>query len=327
MMQKGSSEKMTANWRSFLLWLTTAALAYGFLSGLAIWLMPFGLFSQYSILVHSLIGGLTCVPVVWLIYLHWQKRRREISTLVRRVANSATVMALLCILTGILVSLQAAFGTWVWPSLQNGHLITGLLLGLLLTLHLVPVSVSGRQPDEKTDSTGDGRHIAVASVSILILLAFPQLLAWSTRAPAVFQAFGDDYDWEFGPDRPFWPSRIRISDPPWRTALDQSLKQTLDDATFERLETIIDAWPEADHGPISALSAAILSIEMSEATRLELERIFDEAVTNLADKGAIRAHTLTGSEGCGESGCHASIYREWATIRSPCSAARGTAAG
>jgi len=311
MMQHGDGPKVTTDWRSFLLWMTTAVLTYGLLSGLAIWLMPFGQFAQYSVLVHSLIGGLSFVPVLLLIYLHWRHDRVDASVSVRRIANTATLLTLLCILTGFLVSLQAAFGTWVSPSLRNGHLITGLLLGAALFFHLIPLFLRRRQTAPHAGRRASRQYAAAGLVVMAVLCGIPYLLARSTPEPLEFQAFADDYDWEFGTDRPFWPSRIRISDPPWQKTMNESLRETLDHASLDALETVLESWPEVDGGPISAMSAAVDAIDIDEATRNELQKIIRDAEVNLRDTGAIRPDTLTGSAGCGVSGCHEAIYKEW----------------
>jgi len=310
-MQQGVGKKVTTDLRCLLLWMTTAVLTYGFLSGLAIWLMPFGEFAQYSVLVHSFIGGLSCVPVLLLILLHWRHDRQDISASVRRIANTAAVLTLLCILTGILVSLQAAFGTWVMPSLRNGHLITGLLLGAALLCHLIPFYMNRLRAVPVSEGSAGGKYVVAGLAGVAVLCAIPYLLLRQTPETPEFQAFADDYDWEFGADRPFWPSRIRISDPPWRTTLNESLKATLDNVTFETLETMMAGWPDVDGSPISAMSAAIDALDIDEATQHELQQIIRDAETNIRLTGAIRADTLTGSAGCGVSGCHESIYKEW----------------
>jgi len=88
----GTNEKVIVDWRSFLTWVTTSILIYGFLSGLAILLLPFGAFTQYSIVVHSAVGILSCVPICWLVYLHWRRRNHQIPPMVQWVAGLATLL-------------------------------------------------------------------------------------------------------------------------------------------------------------------------------------------------------------------------------------------
>jgi hypothetical protein len=299
------------NLKFFLLWFSTAALIYGLLSGIAVWLMPFGQFAQYSVLIHTLIGGLSFIPVVAVIYMHWRHEGNNVQLSAGRIAFFATVLMLLCILTGVAEALMALFGTWVPASLRYGHLVTGLLLGVALGFHLVPLAIE-RSRANTLSATGAARKYAFAALAGSILLCgLPFLLVTPAPDSANFQSFADDYDWEFGADRPFWPSRIRIAGAPWRDRLNSSLAATLDDATHAEFAKIMRGWPDVDGGQISAMTAAIGALDIDEATQDDLHEIMGDAEQNLRDSGAIKPNGLTGSDGCGVSGCHEAIYKEW----------------
>ena len=308
---QNAAQEIVIDWRSFLTWMTTAILIYGLLSGLAIWLLPFGAFTQYSIIIHSIIGLLSCAPVCWLVYLHWRRRNLSLPPPVRIVAYGATLLLALCLLTGVVVTLQAAFGTWVMPALRIAHLGTGLLLGLAVLTHLVPIFLRYRNVAPTPRRPARHRFAAVGLAGIVALFGATYLLVLSSTAPQAFQPFADDYEWHFGDDRPFWPSRAALSNPPWQTQLSDALDDTLDHAQLTALDAALADWSAADGGPISALRAAMESIDLRSDTRQRALQILDGAAADLKDSGAIKAETLTGSAACGSSGCHESIYNEW----------------
>ena len=307
----GTDEKVIVDWRSFLTWVTTSILVYGFLSGLAILLLPFGAFAQYSVIVHSAVGMLSFVPICWLIYLHWQRRNQHIQALVRRVAIFATLLLAVCILAGVILSLQAALGTWVTPAVRYVHLVTGLLLGLAVVAHLVPIMLRYRDTPATIRRPARHRFMTIGIVGIAVLFAITWGLAASQPQPSHFQAFDDDYSWQFGDDRPFWPSQASLSSPPWQIRLHAVLRQTLDKTDYAALQLALSDWQATAGGPITALRSAIDTLAPSEQLQVRLQRILADAEIDLQQSGAIRPEVLTGSAGCGASGCHDTIYKEW----------------
>ncbi|HQZ68577.1 MAG TPA: hypothetical protein PLY87_25985, partial [Planctomycetaceae bacterium] len=65
-----------AEWRSRLTALATGYLLFETLSGLAVWLLPFSAFAQFSLLLHTGIGIVFLAPVIWYLVRHWWVRRR-----------------------------------------------------------------------------------------------------------------------------------------------------------------------------------------------------------------------------------------------------------
>jgi len=307
----GTEEIVIVDWRSFLTWVTTSILIYGFLSGLAILLLPFGAFTQYSIIVHSAVGIVSCVPICWLVYLHWRRRNYHIPPLVRRVAIVTTIIMGVCILAGIVLSVQAAFGTWVMPAFRYVHLVAGSLLGLAVFAHLIPILLRYRDTAATVRRPARHKFAAIGVSGILILFAITYGMTESSHKPTHFQAFDDDYSWRFDVDRPFWPSQANISNPPWQMRMHESLQQVLNEADFAALQSELSDWQDSAGGPITALRAAIDTLDTNEQLQPRLQQILANAEVNLKQTGAIRPESLTGSVGCGASGCHDTIYKEW----------------
>ena len=78
--------------RFLLTWVATGMLIYGLLSGLLIWLLPFSVLNQYSVLIHSGVGVVVTLPVTWLVYSHWQRRNTSITGSISDVPQVMTVV-------------------------------------------------------------------------------------------------------------------------------------------------------------------------------------------------------------------------------------------
>ena len=57
-----------------------------------------------------------------------------------RLLNILAIAALVvCLLTGLLITAMAAFGTWVPGWVDTVHLVSALVLGTLIAVHLAPI--------------------------------------------------------------------------------------------------------------------------------------------------------------------------------------------
>ena len=87
------------DYRSLLTWIATAIIVYSLLSGLALQLLSFSVFVQYSILIHTSVGLISIGPLFAIEYFHWQRRKRDATIPVARVAIAAMLTLGLCLLT------------------------------------------------------------------------------------------------------------------------------------------------------------------------------------------------------------------------------------
>ena len=65
-----------AEWRSYLGGATGALLLFEALTGLGIYLLPFSVFNQFSVILHTLLGVMMLLPVGWFVLRHWRVRKR-----------------------------------------------------------------------------------------------------------------------------------------------------------------------------------------------------------------------------------------------------------
>jgi len=109
------------DYRSFLTWIATAFVMYSLLSGLMVTLLPFWVYTQFSIIIHTIVGLVVVIPLVAAVYLHWQRRRSDAPVPVARSAIFAMAMLGVCLLTGLVITAMALFGIYPWvPERDSG---------------------------------------------------------------------------------------------------------------------------------------------------------------------------------------------------------------
>src|SRR5210317_34899 len=131
--------EVVIDYRSFLTWIVTAVVAYSLLSGLMVTFLPFGVYAQFSIIIHTVVGLVAVIPLVAAVYLHWQRRKSDAPVPIARAAIVAVVALFVCVLTGLIITAMAVFGTWVPGWVDTVHLVSALVLGTLIAVHLAPI--------------------------------------------------------------------------------------------------------------------------------------------------------------------------------------------
>ena len=72
----GTRVDAVAEWRSGLSGLTGAFLLFTSLSGLFIYLLPFSVFNQFNVIIHTLVGVFMLLPITWFALRHWTARKK-----------------------------------------------------------------------------------------------------------------------------------------------------------------------------------------------------------------------------------------------------------
>ena len=112
---------------SLMTWLASAILAYLILSGALIFWLEFGVYAQYSVIVHTVIGLVAIGPVSWLVWKHWRRRDGTVSGAPALLARLSIPALVLCLASGVVISLQAAFGTSVSALAWLTHQLLALI--------------------------------------------------------------------------------------------------------------------------------------------------------------------------------------------------------
>ncbi|MCH7926253.1 MAG: hypothetical protein IIC51_12030, partial [Planctomycetes bacterium] len=231
-----------AEWRAPLAIITMAGLAYLTLTGLLIYFAAFSVFNQYGVLIHTAFGVLWIPVFVWYIARHWWLRYRGKFNHIQLLGYVSFLLIAACILSGVVLGVQAAFGTRISYTWDLVHIVTGLVLAGVTVVHLVVVWV--RRVNAPVTliplRAAKRRFLIWGTVGIAVPFVVHGGLVALHNEPTLNNDFPADYSWKFGKDRPFAPSLVR----------------TVSDWAYD-------------------------------------------------------SRTLSGSAGCGTSGCHSEIYEEW----------------
>ena len=311
--ETGARVNAAAEWRSHLAAITGGLLLFLSISGLIIYLVPFNAFSQFNVLVHTVVGLAMLVPVTWYVIRHWRVRRRGKLSHYQLLGYISVVMMLACVVSGFVVTWQGLIGPRMSYTWDLVHLITGLAMGAFIIVHLATVIVRKvNNPDALQLLRSARRRFYVRSVAagggLVVLCA---VWAGMYTDPQLKQGFADDYNWRFGEDRPFWPSLARVDQSQWHNQVQDRVLQVVGD---QSRSAYLAAFKKIERDPIglfAQIRQCAGNLELTAEQLKEIDAILSSAVDDVKQRGAIDPRALAGSAGCGTSGCHTEIYKEW----------------
>ncbi len=304
-----TSRDVVIDYRSFLTWVATAVVAYSLLSGLMVTLLPFGVYAQYSIIIHTVVGLVAVIPLVAAVYLHWQRRKPDAPVPIARTAMVAIAALAVCIVTGLLITAMALFGTWVPGWVDTVHLVSALVLGTLIAVHLAPIVARYGNTEASPRRAPRKRFVWTGVAIIAVLFAITGFLSRAQTEPEQFQAFDDDYDWPHGDDRAFWPSRLAIANTPWLNRFLSGVEQVVGPEHTKDFEATLRG-PQ-DAGLRAQAAELVSALELDPEAASAIDALVERAIVEQKETGSLKPSALAGSATCGNSGCHASIYNEW----------------
>ncbi len=231
-----------AEWRRPLTGLVLALLLFETLTGLAIYFLPFSVFNQFGVLLHTVAGLLMTVPMGWYLGRHlWRRVGGKLSHYQLLGYISAAAL-LIVFVSGFVLTWQATFGIRISYTWSQVHLVTSVVMAFALVVHLTTLWLRKvNAPEAVAVLRSAKRAFLQRTLAISLgLMALHFGVSVLYRQPEANNDFPADYSWKFGKDRPFAPSLVRTS-----------------------------------------------------------------------SKWAYDPSTLSGSAGCGTSGCHSDILREW----------------
>jgi len=256
-------------WQRTLLYAVSGLLVFETLTGLSIYLLPFSVPNQVMVLLHTLLGLVFVVPFAWYQVRHWRTYRTLRLSHVVLTGYFAMVAALVLIVTGLVLTWQAAFTARISRGWDLAHILaTFALIGAVLphVLTLVIRAVRARATEVGGMVTAAartlGRRTALVTVALFALVAGISL---SVQPAGFANEFPADYSYAFGPDRPFAPSLARTST---GGAFDsRSLSGSAGCGTAGCHEQIYDEWAVSAHR-YSAMDPAFLSPSTSMVTSI-----------------------------------------------------------
>ncbi|HEC85492.1 MAG: hypothetical protein DRR19_14055 [Candidatus Parabeggiatoa sp. nov. 1] len=216
-------------WRSSLTGLISALLVFESITGFAIYLLPFSEFNQFGVILHTLIGILMLLPVVWFMVRHWLVRGKGNLSHYQLLGYVSLAFLAVCTVSGLVLTWQGIVGPRINYNWDVIHLLTGIGLVLFLVIHLATVIVRKVNTDSSPGSLLHARRrfYLYSTLGSGVLLAVCGLWATLYQEPPAISGFSDDYNWRFGEDRPFAPSLARLDNSAWHDAFQQQVLKVI----------------------------------------------------------------------------------------------------
>jgi hypothetical protein len=194
---------LRTGWVARLTLVAVAALLYLSVSGLLIKFAPFHAAIEWTVLVHTVLGLLFLIPILWYSWSHWLDYKHfklSDTVLLGYVAGAALVV---CLLSGLVVTWQGLFGPRMAPAWRATHLWSTIALIATALAHgvIVWVRARRRQPAPSVrpvTSWAVGWSVVGVAVAVGLAAFYP--------GPQYVNQFPDDYQFLYGEDRPFAPS-------------------------------------------------------------------------------------------------------------------------
>ena len=201
-----------SEWQHRLLFWVSGLLIFETLTGLSIYLLPFGLSNQAMVLIHTGAGVLFLVPLIWYSIRHWLNYRSLRMTHVKLTGYFSMVTVLVTAASGVVLTFEALARTRISYGWDLVHTIGTFALIASVLPHVVSLvyynlkSVKEESAQVRVAERRFGVRAGLVCAGlfglvVVVVLAYPRVQL-KNQLPA-------DYTFVFGPDRPFAPSLAR----------------------------------------------------------------------------------------------------------------------
>jgi len=208
-------ERRAAGWSDRVGQLTVAALLFLLLTGLSIYVLPFSVFNQHAVLVHTLVGVLFILPAVVFCAKHVAAYARYPSTHVKFSGYAATGLLLACTVSGLVLTWQGALGTRITYVWRTTHILTTFGLLLFFVAHLAPplLRALGSRSSEADSLRPAARgYLRFAGGGLALMLLATAALTLVVQPLEMNDTFPEGYDEQpYADAGPFSPSLAMTS--------------------------------------------------------------------------------------------------------------------
>ncbi|MEE9217606.1 MAG: cytochrome b/b6 domain-containing protein, partial [Acidobacteriota bacterium] len=201
-------QPLKTGWGTWLAKATMAALLFETITGLAITFGPFHASVQWSVLIHTILGVVVLVPILWYCVIHWLDYKHYALSHLVLIGYVGLAALLVCLVSGVVVTWQGLFEvrtSWAW---RQVHLISTFVTFACVAWHLVASLVRARAQGTARPAYAYFAQSTIATVAGVIAIA---ALAFVYSGTEYVNEFPEDYQYLYGKDRPFAPSLARTS--------------------------------------------------------------------------------------------------------------------
>ena len=197
---------LRTGWASGLARISMGVLLLEAVSGLAITFAPFHPAVQWSVVVHTVVGALTLLPLAWYCWQHWLDYQEHAPSHIVALGYTGLAALAVCSLSGVALTWQGLFGLRISGWLRQTHLIsTFVTLGALLP-HVVFSFVRVWRNGTAAAVPGFAlRALGATALGALVVGG----LAFAYPSRRYVNQFPPDYNFLYGTNRPFAPSLAR----------------------------------------------------------------------------------------------------------------------
>lgn len=261
-------------WRSKLSIMVGGLLVFESLTGLAIYLLPFSLPIQFTVLVHTAAGLVFIIPYIIYQIRHWVVYRHAPMTHVKLTGYLSLIVTLICGLSGVVRTVQAALGTRISYAWELVHIISTFALIACAVPHIAALILRRRRMGDQTRQilSSSQQRWVWGTVGITAALTVVTAGWTGSYQPVVFDnSFPPDYVLAYGEDRPFAPSLATTATGGAIDGLSLGASQTCGTAGCH--EQIVQEWEVSAHR-WSAMDAAFQAVQnvMAEQNGAESTR-------------------------------------------------------
>jgi hypothetical protein len=190
--------------------LTLAWLCAETLTGLGLWLLPFSAPAQWMVVVHTAAGVLLLLPVLVYLWAHFAAYRPRPLGAVVWMGYLATAAVLATVASGLVLTVQAAWGARISYAWDRVHLVATFALVVFALPHVVVVAVRDRAAALHLGldalRSAEARMLRRAAIAGVLMILPVFLLSAVLPGERMVDAFPPDYSYALGSERPFAPS-------------------------------------------------------------------------------------------------------------------------
>ncbi len=197
-------------WNHVLLRFVTGILLFETITGFAIYLLPFSIVNQVSVILHTIIGLVLVIPFSYYMVRHWSIYRSMPMTHYKFTGYMLMAVSLLLVISGVVLTWQGAFQLKISKTWDVLHIIGTFLLVAFMLPHVVLVMVRNFQARDNISFVpiikAQWKYLVVSGAICLALFIITGL--WTLLYEPVLwkNEFPQDYSYLYGEDRPFAPS-------------------------------------------------------------------------------------------------------------------------